>query len=326
MIDYSALNSTPGLQLIIPVPKSPLQKSPTQKVFDVWAELLYYHKTTQGQFCQVTTSKGKIKNFVIFKGIPTMGNVHMENSIKIKCCSGVPEGATPFFSSVIGTNEYNLTAKQCLDIAVFKKIAPKSYFFNSPEKPIRLFQRYSSEHCLEQVLGWESDRASTAFRLFIGQQLINVFYELHESGISLRALTPNDIVLIDDLFTRQSAYIRDKSYIRIINFSYATDVLTRSRGVFGCSTYNPPEAESNISYASDKADLFILGLILYYIATSDVLKLQIADECTSPDALQKAINTLLDSTTKEPFKQLLKELLQVDPNERISLKWAKILL
>lgn len=244
--------------------------------------------------------------YIDVTGFPLYGPAHMRNCIQV--FKGV---TTLLLSRELKPLEYEASALNCLSIAVEERIAPPTFLLKSKTGEVILFQNYLQGHSLPQMIGWidYKIKVNEIMQKNIMDQLLRIFAFLHENEISLRALTPNDI------FFQKKEFQEFRMYL--LNFSYATDSTDQSTGIFGSPLYAPPEAQTKSSYCPQKADLFILGLNFYYLISGDNLNIQISEEFGGEE-LQKAIYCIINRIPQKKFQCILKGLLQVNPDERLS--------
>ena len=145
----------------------------------------------------------------------------------------------------------------------------------------------------------------------VAQQLIRALHYIHSNRITHRDLKPQNVLMTSE----GNIKLCDFGFAR--HMSYKTEVLTSLKGT---PLYMAPEVVQEQPY-THTADLWSLGVILYELATG------------SPPFSAANLLTLVEHISKDPvrypeviqgdFKNLLKGLLNKDPNQRLG--WPDLL-
>lgn len=154
-------------------------------------------------------------------------------------------------------------------------------------------------------------------RWFFQQFMIGLDY-CHRRGIANRDIKLDNILIQDRC---------EQPVIKICDFGYSKDEVANSVCKTACGTpeYMAPEVLSTEQYDGKAADIWSCGVMLYVLVVGNFPFTRPADAALiHAKALQKMFGRILEADYKEPMKvssdcrSLLKELLQLDPKQRIT--------
>lgn len=141
---------------------------------------------------------------------------------------------------------------------------------------------------------------------------------IHRAGIIHRDLKPENIMV--DIQNE-----KDLKSLKIIDFGYATYIqeLKKSKFCLGTLNYMAPEAFTD--NCDQRADIFALGVIFYFILSGTLPFQSDINEVV----IRNTINCHLNINTDEAFqskseeaKDLIRQMIVKNPKERISLQDA----
>ena len=163
-----------------------------------------------------------------------------------------------------------------------------------------------------------------------------IFYEIlkgiqvmHNANICHRDIKAQNILLSSEKYN-----------IKICDFGFSSDSTEMQNGMFGTKEYMAPEIIMGKEYNGIKADIFSLGVLLFYLRTSKFLfeQAKISNNTlkTSYDYIKNKDDNIWNQSVvdninelSEDFKDLFLSMVAFDPNERPSIeeilehKWLK---
>ena len=141
--------------------------------------------------------------------------------------------------------------------------------------------------------------------------ILKGFHEIHKAEICHRDIKAENILLNTDDYN-----------IKISDFGFSADSSELLDGIYGTQQYMAPEIIMDKEYDGIKADIFSLGVLLFYIRTSKFLFEQ-AKTNTAYDYIKNnkkkiwkiAETNGIDGLSKE-FKDLFLQMVAFNPNQR----------
>jgi len=137
---------------------------------------------------------------------------------------------------------------------------------------------------------------------------------LHSSGIAHRDIKPQNILLNSSL------------EILLADFDLASPI-GNYKGVVGTSGYMAPEIEGHKVYSAEKADIFAVGVVLFFMVvgknpfTGTILNANYNAFWAHNSKFWKRFDK--NNNYSLEFKSLIEKLLEHDPDERITLEEIK---
>lgn len=139
---------------------------------------------------------------------------------------------------------------------------------------------------------------------FFFRQLVSALRYVHNKNVSHR-----DVKLENILITRENQ-------LKLIDFGFAACSKDRLRIFCGTPSYMAPEIVQKKDYFGDKSDIWACG-ILFFVLVCGGFPFKSSFEKDLFRKIQKGAFTCPDDTSYG-FKELIKNILQVDPEKRAS--------
>jgi tRNA A-37 threonylcarbamoyl transferase component Bud32 len=166
---------------------------------------------------------------------------------------------------------------------------------------VYIVQEYCGSTSLSQYAEHKLISENKARNIF--KQIVQGVNYMHEKGFSHRDLKFSNIL------------INDYGVIKLVDFGFACESLSRQKIFCGTPSYMPPELVKRKDYYPLYVDLWCLGVILYKLLTSNYP----FGACNDKE-LDKKIDSMkytIPATIKPEVKQLIEGMIKYSPGERM---------
>ena len=152
-------------------------------------------------------------------------------------------------------------------------------------------------------------------------QIVRAVYYMHQNNILHRDLRLENFMVIN--FNEDKSCVNKKTVVKICDFDTSTKLNSEIQVFSGVQEYSSPES-LKLQPQTEKSEIWTLGVILFYLRTGEYpFKQNYLDKKSIVKKIMTADykypeNPLWDHLVHEQQQELIKSMLQVNPNKRIT--------